>query len=169
MAVRPFLTLISGVQTLVNAIIASTGAADANKIIATNADGRIDPSFLPGIKTFEADEALAAGDFVNIYNNSGAKVRKASGSGAIEAHGFVLSAYLATETAEVYLVGTNDAAGVFPVGSKIWLSTTTAGAATNVAPAITDGHIVQVLGYATSATSDIEFTYDPAVLINLTI
>ena len=42
-----FLTLVNGIRTLVAAISASTGAADADKIVATSSTGQIDKSLLP--------------------------------------------------------------------------------------------------------------------------
>lgn len=44
MSTNRFLTLISGVPRLVSAIASSIGVADANKIVATNAQGKIDSS-----------------------------------------------------------------------------------------------------------------------------
>lgn len=42
-----FLTILSGIKTLVNAISSSAGVADANKIISTTDTGKIDISLLP--------------------------------------------------------------------------------------------------------------------------
>lgn len=47
MSTNRFLTLVSGVRRVVTAISASSGVADANKVIATGSDGRIDPSLVP--------------------------------------------------------------------------------------------------------------------------
>ena len=51
-------------------ITSSAGAADAGKIVATGADGQIDPTFLAAItandpgRDMTAFEALSSGDFV---------------------------------------------------------------------------------------------------------
>lgn len=107
MAAPRYQTLVTGVKRLIAAITTSAGAADAEKIVATNttgrlddsimnaaetgasivvkskADGTLDPSLMPtGIgadtASIVASEALAAGDFVNVWSDVGvAKVRKA--------------------------------------------------------------------------------------------
>ena len=174
MAVRPFLTLISGVETLVNAIIASTGVADANKVVATNASGKIDLTLLPAgldisVVQIEAGEILVAGDYINIYDDAAVlKVRKADGALAREAHGFVLQGYAAAATADVYLKGLNDQYTGQTFGGRVWLSTSTAGLGTQTAPANTDGHIIQVLGYASNATTH-NFEYNQPITVNFTL
>ena len=107
MAAPRYLANILGRTKMVLAIITSGGSADAEKIVATNADGvlddtllnagtsgagvvlktksdgTIDESVLPtgigaDVKNLPASEALAAGDVVNIWNDEGAeKARKA--------------------------------------------------------------------------------------------
>lgn len=107
MAAPRYLALVSGVKRLIAAITSSAGAADAEKIVATNtsgvlddsiinaattganktakfrADGTLDPSVLPtgsgtDSATLPASEALSAGDFVNLWDNAGTtNVRKA--------------------------------------------------------------------------------------------
>ena len=77
----------SGTLTEKAAIISSAGAGDSGKIIALDAAGRIDNSMMPvGIGTdsgaVTASENLSAGDFVNIWNSTGAKVRKADATTA---------------------------------------------------------------------------------------
>lgn len=166
----------------VASISTSAGAADAGKLIATNAsgqvdgsflnttvtsspskllmtgaDGRIDPTVLPtgvGADTaaIVASEALAAGDLVNVWNNSGtANVRKADASTAgKEAHGFVLSAVASGSTATVYFEGTNtQMTGLTP--GRQYLSTTP-GKCSATAPT-GSGQVVQVVGFAISATA----------------
>lgn len=102
-----FLANILGRTKMIAAILTSSGAGDAEKIVATNAagflddtllnaaesgankvlktkaDGTIDESVLPtgigaDVKNAVASESLAAGDLVNIWNDGGTeKVRKA--------------------------------------------------------------------------------------------
>lgn len=166
----------------VASISTSAGAADAGKLVATNAsgqvdgsflnttvssapskllmtgaDGKIDPTVLPtgvGADTaaIVASEALAAGDLVNVWNNSGtANVRKADASTAgKEAHGFVLSAVSSGSTATVYFEGTNtQMTGLTP--GRQYLSTTP-GKCSATAPT-GSGQVVQVVGFAISATA----------------
>lgn len=141
---------------VLNAVNVSAGAGDANKIPQLGATGRLDPTMLPvgvGADTaiITTSEALAAGDFVNIHNSSGAKVRKADGTSAgKEAHGFVLAGVGAAAAATVYFEGTNDqVSGQTP--GPVFLQTT-AGAAGSTPPSAA-GNVVQKLGVAISATA----------------
>lgn len=160
MAVRQFLTIVNGVMQRVNAIISSAGAGDANKIIATGADGRIDPSLMPvGIGadtlTMQASENLAAGDFVNIHDVTGsARVRKASAADATKpAQGFVLNSVTSGQNATVYFEGSNTALTGLTIGAAYILSPTTPGAAVVASTALSAGQVYQPLGTATGATS----------------
>ena len=70
----------------VEGTVVSAGAGNAGDIPALDATGKLDMSVMPngiGADTaiIEASESLTAGDFVNIYNNTGtAIVRKADAS-----------------------------------------------------------------------------------------
>lgn len=177
----------------VASISTSAGAADAGKIIATNASGQIDGSFLNttvssspnklvmtggdgkidvsvlptgvGADTavINASEALAAGDLVNIWNNSGtANVRKADASTAgKEAQGFVLAAVASGQPATVYFEGTNtQMTGLTP--GRQYLSTTP-GKTSATAPT-GSGQVVQVVGFAVSATA-MNFQSNPPIVL----
>jgi hypothetical protein len=142
--------------SLLNAVNTSAGAADAAKIPQLDSNGRIDSTMMPvGIgadtASITTSEALAAGDFVNIHNSTGAKARKADATAAgKEAHGFVLAAVGSGAAATVYFEGTNNqVSGQTP--GNVFLQTT-AGLAGDSAPS-SAGNIVQRLGVATSATS----------------
>lgn len=146
----------SGTLTEKAAIISSAGAGDSGKIIALDEAGRIDNSMMPvGIGTdtgaVTASENLSAGDFVNIWNSTGAKVRKADATTAGKrAHGFVLASVTSGNTATVYFEGTNTAVtGQIP--GEVFLSTT-AGLSTATAPSAS-GNVVQRIGFAISATA----------------
>lgn len=158
MSALKFMTVLaSGVQQLVAAIQASAGAADANKIIATGSDGKLDTTLLPtGVGpdtvTIEASENLAAGDFVNIHDSAGAKVRKADASNGRPAGGFVLAAVTSGQNATVYLSGRNTELTSLTPGTRYYLSAAAAGTATATAPTAS-GQLVQYLGTADSATS----------------
>lgn len=97
-----------------------------------------------------ASEALAAGDYVNIWSSSGAKVRKANATTeGKEAMGFVLAAVLNGGSATVYPSGMNTAVTA-QVPGRVFLSTT-AGQGASTPPA-TAGNSVQSIGTAVSAT-----------------
>jgi hypothetical protein len=110
-----------------------------------------------------ASEALAAGDLVNVWNSTGAKVRKADASVAgKEAHGFVLAAVSSAASATVYFEGTDtQVTGQTP--GVVYLSATTPGLATTTPPSGT-GQVVQRVGFATSATA-INFQSLPPVVL----
>ena len=136
----------------------STGVSDADKVVATNASGKIDITLLPdGIgsntKVLVASEALTAGDFVNFWSDSGTiKARKADASQGTtkKAFGYVKANVLINGDATVYFEGTNTSLiGLTPL-SQYFLSATP-GAVTATAPT-TAGHIRQPLGNALSAT-----------------
>lgn len=157
MAGNKYIKNNAGTLTEEAAIQSSAGAGDAGKIPALDAAGRLDNSMMPvgiGADTASilASENLAAGDFVNIYNNAGtANARKADATtSGKEVHGFVLSAVTSGNNATVYFEGSNtQVTGQTP--GTVFLATT-AGAATSTAPS-GSGNVVQKLGVATAATS----------------
>jgi len=144
--------------TIVNAKTSSAGAGDSGKVVALDSSGRIDPTMMPtGIgadtASIQASEALSAGDQVNIYNNAGtANCRKADASTpGKDAMGFVLSAVASGANATVYFEGTNtQMTGLTP--GRQFLSATTPGKTQAAAPT-GSGQVVQVVGFATSATA----------------
>lgn len=153
---KKFIKNVSGTLTEEAAITTSAGSGDADKVPALDASGRLDVSMMPtgiGADTaaIASSENLAAGDLVNIYNASGAKVRKADASAAgKEAHGFVLSAVTSPANATVYFEGTNAQVTSLTPGA-LFLSTTP-GLATSTAPS-GSGNVVQRVGLATAAAS----------------
>lgn len=156
MAGNKYIANVSGTMTEVAAQQSSAGAGDAGKIPALDAAGRLDNSMMPvGIgadtASITASEALAAGDFVSVWDSSGPKVRKADATTAgKEAHGFVLAAVSSGATATVYFEGSNTGvSGQIP--GRVFLSTT-AGVATSTAPSGA-GNVVQRIGVASSATA----------------
>lgn len=143
--------------TAVNAKAGNAGAGDANTVVSRDATGRISMLDMPvglGADTanIQASEALAAGDYVNIHEATGAfRVRKADATVAgKEAQGFVLAAVASGAQATVYFEGTNtQVTGQTP--GKVFLQTTAgrgAAAAPNGA-----GNVVQNIGFAVSATA----------------
>lgn len=155
MATNLFKTITNGIEQLVTAISSSAGAGDANKIIATGSDGKLDSTLLPtgvGADTIsiQASENLSAGDFVNIHNDTGARVRLADNSNTRPAHGFVLAAVTSGNNATVYRSGANTGLSSLTIGARYYLGT--AGAATATAPT-GSGSILQYLGTSESDTS----------------
>lgn len=158
----------AGVMTEKAAIQSSAGAGDAGKIPGLDASGRLDNSMMPaGIgadtASIATSESLAAGDFVNVYNDGGtAAVRKADATTVgKEAHGFVLAAFTHPTTATVYFEGPNTAVTGRTPGVQ-YLSTS-AGGSTVTAPSGA-GNVVQRIGVATSATS-INFESGPLMVL----
>ena len=156
MAAKKFLRLVNGVLTEIFGVQTSAGAGNAGDLVSLDDSGRIDNSMMPvGIgadtSTISASETLAAGDWVNVWNNSGAKVRKADATTAgKEAHGFVLAAVTSGNPATVYFEGTNtQVTGQTP--GPVYLQTT-AGTGGPTAPSAS-GNLVQQVGVALSATS----------------
>jgi len=169
MAIPKFLKTIAGQITEVAVgIQTSTGATDADKVPVLNASGQLDSSFMPsgiGADTASilASENISAGNLVNIWSNVGvANVRKADATVVgKEANGFVLSAFTAATNAQVYFEGNNTSVtGLTP--GKQFLATT-AGTATSAAPS-TSGNIVQIVGFATSATN-LNFQSLPSIVL----
>ena len=152
---------------VLNAAASSAGVGDAAKIVQLDGTGRIDSTMMPvGIgadtATITASENLAAGDFVNIHNSTGAKVRKADATTAgKEAHGFVLGAVTSGNPATVYFEGTNT--GITGATPGVVYLHTTAGGYTATAPSST-GNAVQRVGIAVSATA-INFEPHPPVIL----
>lgn len=153
--------------SIVNGKASSAGAGDAGKLVSLDAAGRIDNTMMPvGIgadtQVITTSEALAAGDLVNIWNSTGAKVRKADATVAgKEAHGFVLAAFGAAVSATVYFEGTNTSVTGLTPGPQFLA--TVAGTVSLTAPSGA-GNAVQRVGIATSATTmNVDFL-DPFIL-----
>ena len=160
-----------GTLTEKAALQASAGAGSAANIVALDSTGRLDVTMMPvgfGAENdlIVASEALAAGDLVNIWTNTGvANVRKADGSTAgKEAHGFVIAAFDSLAIATVYRstqVNTQKT-GMTP-GARQYLSATVPGGTQETAPTAA-GQTVQVVGHSKSATELIFNPLEPIVL-----
>jgi len=167
MAAKKFLRLVAGVFTEVAATVTSAGAGSDGDLVALDSSGRLDNSVMPvGIgadtKSIPASEALAAGDWVNVWNSAGAKVRKANATTAgKEAHGFVLSAVVSGANALVYFEGTNTQVSGQTPGPKYLQTTAGTGGATIPSAS---GNVVQNLGVALSAT-DVNFERGTPVVL----
>ncbi len=100
-----------------------------------------------------ATGAFTAGDYVNVYNDSGtAKARLADASDPTkEATGFINEDTVSGNSTNVFLYGVNTSAnGSFTAGNEVYLSTTP-GEVTDTAPS-GSGEIVQVCGTAGEGT-----------------
>lgn len=159
------LVTVSGGIPVVYTPATTGGGGDANKVPALDSNGQLTSAMMPsGIgastETFTASETLAAGDFVNIWNDAGTlKARKAdasSASAAKRADGFVIAGVSSAATATVYRDGFNNQLSGLTVGDNLYLSTTVPGGVQSTAPTTT-GHLVQYIGKATS-TSKVEYT-----------
>lgn len=154
-------------STIVNSKTSSAGAGDSGKVVALDGAGKIDSTMMPvGVGADTAvivtSEALAAGDFVNIWSSTGAKARKADATtSGKHAHGFVLAAVLSGGNATVYFEGTNTAVTSATPGD-VFLSTT-AGGFTSTAPSAS-GNVVQNIGFAISTTAINFQSHLPVVL-----
>jgi len=160
-----FLALIAGGMKEVVGLVTSAGNADAEKIIQTGPNGRLDNSVMPtGIgadtEQMPASEALAAGDLVHVWPNAGvSNARKADASATGKrARGFVLSAVASGATATVFFEGRNDQLAGLTPASDLYLSPTTPGRATAVVPTVA-GQVVQPVGAAINATT---MNFEPA-------
>ena len=157
-AIQRLLALVAGkIQEYVPLQVAS-GGDDSGKIVALNSSNTIDLSFMPNgigpdVKVITASEALAAGAYVNIWNNAGAfAVRNADGSASgKQADGYVLSAVASGAQATVYLAGLNTAVSGQTPG-LVFLSNSAAGAGAATGATVA-GQTFQQLGIAVSATT----------------
>lgn len=169
---QKFLARVSGQTRQVEANQTSAGAADAGKIPALDAAGKLDSSLMPngvGANTqiLPISETLSNGSFVNIWSDSGtAKVRLADNSNGREADGYVLTG-ASSGNATVYpLDGVNSSLSGLTPGAKYYLGTAGGVTATPLdeTSAGNANKVSQYLGKAKSATELIT-TDDPAVVL----
>lgn len=139
-------------DTILNATVSSS----ANKVVKLDGTGKLDSTVMPvGIgadtASITTSEAVAAGDWINIWNSTGPKARKADATTAgKKAMGFVLAGAASGALATVYFEGTNTQVSG-QVAGDVFLQTT-AGLGGATAPSAA-GNVVQNIGFATSATS----------------
>jgi hypothetical protein len=162
MAANKYLTLVANKWKEVFGTVVSAGVADANKIVALDAAGKLDISLMPAGVSAEVvvaitSENLVAGEFVNLYSNAGVlTLRKAdSTTSGKPAHGFVIAGTVSPASATMYILGVNNAfMSGLTVGAKYVLSKAVPGGVTEISVyAGAAGNIVQELGVATSATN----------------
>lgn len=170
MAAKDFLRLVTGRLTQVFGVQVSAGVANAGDIPALDDTGKFDITMMPVGVTADtviavASEALASGDFVNLFLSGGVlKARKADATAAgKEANGFVLAAVLITANATVYQDSTNTSCTGLTIGTTYYLSAATPGLGVAVPPSAT-GNVVQTLGKAIAATQ-MHFEPDYGVIL----
>lgn len=129
MSIQRFLARVGGFTEQVFALVTSTGVADAGKIVATDATGKLDASLMPagigggavpivGI----SDGVITAGSFVSFYASGGVLSVKLASNTDKPADGYVTEDYVADDPAEVYpLDDTNSHLTGLSVGSTYWL------------------------------------------------
>lgn len=160
-----FINIIAGRVRQVIAIAASAGAADAAKVVKTNAQGYLDHSLLPpeigeDTTAVEAGETLASGDLVNFYDDAGTrKIRKADATAqGKETDGFVNAGATAGQTAIAFFEGRITGLAALTIGARYYTSASTPGAVTATPPS-GSGNVVQYIGRAVSAT---EIAFEPS-------
>ncbi len=145
----------------------SAGAGDADKIPSLNSNGQLDPSMIPnlGILSLPANEALAAGSYVNIFDSGGgvAEVRLADNSNGREAFGYVTAAVAAAATATVYTDDMNDGLTGLTPGLAYFLGTA-GGVVPEASRPTAVGTLDQFLGYAVAADTIETEINDPVEL-----
>lgn len=152
--------------SLLNATVASTGATEAGKVVRLDPAGKLDVSTMPvgfgaDAVSMQASEAIALGDYVNVWNSAGPRIRKADAATARRADGFVLAAISSGASGLVYFEGTNTQQSGRTPGVTQFLGAT--GVATETPPTAA-GSIVQQIGVALTATS---VSFEPHMPITL--
>lgn len=155
----------TGRLTQKEAADASTGVADAGRVVALDTDGLIDTSMLPaniGKNQVDvvADGPIAQDALVEIFDDAGtatARLADATAANTFTAMGFAANAaVLAGDPITVLLEGTvANQTGLTP-GQRLYLSETAGDITTT--PVTTSGALHQFVGKALSAT---EYNFEP--------
>lgn len=169
MAAKKYLELASGRIKQKAATVTSAGAGNDGDLVALDATGKLDTTVMPvgfgsDTSSITASETLAAGDFVNVWDDASTpKIRKADATTeGKEADGFVLAAVTSGNPGTVYFEGTNNQLTSLTIGARYYLNTTAGGVTTT--PPSTTANIVQYVGRAISAT-EISFEPGPAITV----
>lgn len=171
MAAQGFIARVGGKFKQVFAILTSAGAGDSGKIPALDASGKLDASFLPtGIGANSvvavASEAIAAGKFVQLYDNAGVLgMRLADNSNNREAWGYVTAAVANAASGTAYRLNTVNAGLTgLTAGGSYWLGTAGGVIAAPLDPVTGVGKTDQFLGVAKSTTELVTSELDPVLL-----
>ena len=159
MAAKSFMRLVTGKLKAIQAIIISAGAGNDGDLVALDSTGKFDVSVLPvgvgpdvQVITVSEVAGLTAGDYVNIFDSSGPKVRLADSSNGRAAMGFVKAVFADASSATVYFEGVNDDLSGLTAGDRVFLGTAGGTITTPLVPVTDAGKISQLLGTAVSAT-----------------
>lgn len=170
MSAAKYLTREGGLQKLEVTVQTGGAASDEGKIPSLNADGKIDLSMIPtdslmtNTTTVQVAEDLAAGDYVNFFDDAGVgKVRKADATLSRPAHGYVIDAFVTGSNAVAYISGMCAGNGL-TVGARYFLAA--AGGVTST-PDEANGGILQFLGVAVPIANGvgIQFEYDDYIVL----
>lgn len=169
MAAPRYSSWLAGKFQQIVAVIVSAGAADGEKIVATDTNGRLHQSLMPsGIvpdqKTGIASGAISANDLCYIMSD-GKIARASAAAGGNEAVGWATAAAVDGASVTIQMEGIMTTTGLTP-GAAYFLSDATPGAllispgpATSLA-----NKLGQFIGTAISAT-ELEFEPDRAVIL----
>lgn len=148
---------------------ASTGTAEAGKIVSLDNSGRLDPTLMPvGVgpdtTAVAATEAIAAGAIVNVFDDGGTiGVRNADGtSDGKDVTGFVMDAVASGDDAQIFFEGIVTGLSGLTPGVRYYLSNT-AGTITST-PLTGAGEVSQFVGRSISAT-ELQFEPGPAIVL----
>ena len=146
----------NGTQQEYSGVATSAGTGSADELPRLDSNGRLDVTFMPtgfgqDAITATAGEALSAGDFV-YFSGTGTVLKADATAIAKQARGYVNASVTNGGTATVFFDDTNTAKTGLTVGVTYYLDHTTPGGVTTT-PTTTTGHIVQQVGFSTSATS----------------
>lgn len=136
----------------------SAGVGDANKIVALDANGKLDPTLMPAglgadsIAT-TAGEALTAGNLVYL-DGTGVAMKADANAVGKRAIGFVLASVALNAAVTVYFEGSVTGLTGLTPGADYFLSAAATGAIVLAAgiPTVA-GSIVQHIGFALNATT----------------
>lgn len=164
-----YLALVGGKQTQVSGTTTSAGVADAQKIVALGADGKLDQTLMPAGLVDESDvltagEALSAGNFIYISTVDGKAYKADASNVAKGAIGYVLASAAPNATVRAYYEGANTGISGYTPGERYYLSVTPGEAAATVPTYGAGYRISQFLGNAVTATKLVFEAADVIVL-----
>lgn len=169
MPAKKYVSVTGNKKILATSVVVSAGVASDGDLVALDPLGKIDTSVLPAglganSVTAQASEALAAGDYVNIYDNAGtANVRKADATtDGKPCNGFVKNAFANAALATIFTSGNVNTGNLGLSAGPVFLAII-AGKASNTAPSA-NGNGWQRLGDAVNATT---VSFDPESMITL--
>ena len=165
-----YLKLVNGESSEAKSVSISTGASDADKLISTDTDGKINISLIPsGLgadnKSIIASEGLGNGDKINLWSDTGVlKMRKADAATNKRADGFILASVTTGAAGLCFFSGINNQLTGLTIGADYYLSDSVPGGITATPVTAADNKILQKVGRALSAT---ELLFEPGPVVHL--